>query len=520
MRLDDIVQISRQVGDTAGRSDKVRLLAGLLGRLRPDDVAIVVGLLCGDLRQGRIGLGPVTAFAAAPQTASSVARLTVAEVDGIFDRLARTTGAGSSAERARLLSELLARATAREQDFLLRAVLGELRQGALAGLMVEAIAQAAEIPASEVRRALMVSGDLGGVARLALGEGEAGLHRLAVRLFRPLKPMLAQTARDVCDALAQLGTAAFEYKLDGARIQVHKKGEEVRVFSRRLNPVTDAVPEIVEAVRILPIRSAILDGEALALRRDGTPQPFQVTMRRLGRTLDVETLRQTVPLHAFFFDCLYRDDAPLLDRPAAERFAVLASLLPEQLLIPRRVTGAPHEAEAFLRQALDRGHEGIMAKALGAPYEAGARGGTWLKIKPAITLDLVVLAAEWGHGRRRGWLSNLHLGARDPSSGGFVMLGKTFKGMTDAMLAWQTNELKKLAVSSDAYAVHVRPELVVEIAFNDIQASPRYPGGLALRFARVKRYRPDKTAGEADTIATVRRLYEQRYAEQQQPVRD
>jgi DNA ligase 1 len=510
--LDDIVQVSHQVGSTASRSEKVRLLASLLRHIAPDDVGTAIGLLCGELRQGRIGLGPATTSAAIRPTAARLPVLTLAEVDLAFDHIARTIGAGSSAERLRLLAELLARATAGEQDFLLRATLGELRQGALAGLMVEAVAHAADIPADEVRRGLTVSGDLGAVARLALAEGRAGLRRLAIQLFRPLKPMLAQTALDVADALSQLGMAAFEYKLDGARIQVHKRGREVRVFSRQLNLVTDAVPEIVEAARILPVRSAILDGEALALRRDGTPQPFQVTMRRFGRRLEVEPLRQSLPLHAFFFDCLYLDGEPVLDRPAAERFVALASIVPEELLIPRCVTGSPEEADTFLHEAIDRGHEGIMAKALNASYEAGARGRAWLKIKPAVTLDLVVLAAEWGHGRRRGWLSNLHLGARDPTTGGFVMLGKTFKGMTDEMLAWQTDELQKLAVATDGYTVHVRPKLVVEIAFNDIQASPRYPGGLALRFARVKRYRTDKTPDETDTIDTVKALYRRRYA--------
>jgi DNA ligase-1 len=512
MLLYDVVEVSRRVGDTASRSDKVRVLAGLLRRIGPSDVATAVGLLSGEVRQGRIGLGPTTVFAAVPKTAAPHPVLTLAAVDTAFDRIAGATGAGSAAERTRLMGDLLASATADEQQFLLRATLGELRQGALGGLMVEALAQAGGIPAGELRRALMMSGDMGAVARIVLGEGEPGLRRLAVQLFRPLKPMLAQAAQDVAEALSLLGKAAFEYKLDGARIQVHKQGPKVHVFSRQLNRVTDAVPEIVEALRILPLRDAILDGEALALRRDGTPQPFQVTMRRFGRKLDVEALRGSLPLRAFFFDCLYLDGEPLLDRPAADRFAALASVLPGELLIPRRVSGVAAEAEAFLREAIDRGHEGIMAKAFAATYEAGARGRAWLKIKPAVTLDLVVLAAEWGHGRRRGWLSNLHLGARDSETGNFVMLGKTFKGMTDDMLAWQTTALKQLIVAGDAHLVRVRPELVVEIAFNDVQASPRYPGGLALRFARVKRYRPDKASDEADTIETVRRLYEQRYS--------
>jgi DNA ligase 1 len=512
MLLHRLVEVSGQVGATTARSDKVRHLAELLRRTAPEDLAATIGLLTGEPRQGRIGLGPATIGDAVSAQAAPVPALTVAEVDATLTRLAGLGGAGSAAERGRLLRELLGRATREEQDFLLRAVLGELRQGALEGLMVEAVAQAAALPAAEVRRALMVAGDLAAVARLALGEGLAGLRSLAVALFRPVKPMLAQTAPDIADALARLGKAAFEYKLDGARIQVHKQGEEVRVYSRQLNAVTDAVPEIVEAVRAFPAPRLILDGEALAFRRDGKPQPFQITMRRFGRRLEVERLRQTLPLQAFFFDCLYLDDRALLDRPEEERFAALAAALPEHLLIARRVSAVQAEVEAFLEEALAHGHEGIMAKALDAPYEAGARGRAWLKIKPTVTLDLVVLAAEWGHGRRHGWLSNLHLGARDPATGGFVMLGKTFKGMTDEMLAWQTGELQRLAVAGDRYTVHVRPQLVVEIAFNDIQASPRYPGGLALRFARVKRHRPDKSPAEADTIDAVRSLYERRYA--------
>ncbi|MBX6323355.1 MAG: ATP-dependent DNA ligase, partial [Rhodospirillaceae bacterium] len=411
----------------------------------------------------------------------------------------------------RLVADLLGRATRAEQDFLARALLGELRQGALEGLMVEAVARAAGLPVADVRRALMVSGDLGAVARAALGEGAAGLGRFAVQLFRPLKPMLAQTADTPAAALAQLGApAAFEYKLDGARVQAHKDGETVRVFSRRLNEVTAAVPEVVEALRALPARRLILDGEAIGLRPDGLPQPFQVTMRRFGRRLEVERLRRTIPLQPLFFDCLLVDDQMLFDRPWTERVAALAATVPASLVIQRRITAEAVEADAFLEEALAHGHEGVMAKSPGAPYEAGARGGSWLKIKAAVTLDLVVLAAEWGHGRRTGLLSNLHLGARDPATGGFVMLGKTFKGTTDEMLAWQTEALQRIAVARDAYTVQVEPRLVVEVAFNDIQESPHYPGGLALRCGGVKGYRPDKRPEEADTIDTVRLLFERR----------
>lgn len=509
-RLCDIVATSQSVGRASARSEKVRQLAACLRRAAPDDVLTAVALLSGEPRQGRFGLGPATLRGAMPSTAAPVPTLTLAEVDAGFDRIARTIGAGSAMDRTRLMREMLARATREEQDFLLRAVLGELRQGAVEGLMVEAVAQAAQLPVGETRRALMVSGDLGAVAQAALSRGRQGLAPMAVQLFRPVKPMLAQTAEDPGEALAQLGEARFEYKLDGARIQLHKQGGEVRVFSRRLNDVTAAVPEIVEAVRDLEVQSLILDGEVLAFQADGRPQPFQVTMRRFGRKLDVERLRQSLPLRPFFFDCLYLEDRAILDHSSAERVALLADTVPETLVIQRRVIAQASEAEAFLKDALAAGHEGIMAKALDAPYEAGARGGAWLKIKSAITLDLVVLAAEWGHGRRAGWLSNLHLGAREPRTGEFVMLGKTFKGMTDEMLAWQTTELRKLAIASDRYTVYVRPMLVVEIAFNEIQESARYPGGLALRFARVKRYRPDKRPEEADTIDTVRAIYERR----------
>jgi DNA ligase-1 len=320
--------------------------------------------------------------------------------------------------------------------------------------------------------------------------------------------MLASPAEDVAEALGELGEAALEWKLDGGRIQVHKAGGDVRVFTRRLNDVTAALPEIVEAVRALPARELILDGEALALHPDGRPRPFQVTMQRFGRRLDVEALRAELPLRPFFFDCLYADGGSLLDRPGAERFAALAERAPSALVVPRLVTSDVASAEAFLRDALARGHEGAMAKSLGAPYAAGARGREWLKLKPAHTLDLVVLAAEWGHGRRRGWLSNLHLGARDAASGGFVMVGKTFKGLTDELLAWQTRRLLELEVARDAWTVRVRPEVVVEVAVGGVQASPQYPGGVALRFARVKRYRPDKRPEDADTLAALAALRE------------
>jgi len=506
MRLNDLVATSRRVAETRARSTKIAALAGLLRQLGPDEIVPAVSWLSGFLRQGRIGLGGAAVRNALPGAAAAEPSLTVDEVDSTFERIGSVSGAGSTAERTRLLGGLLARATPDEQGFLVRLVFGELRQGALAGLMAEALAAAAEVPAGEVRRSLMLAGELPAVAQAALTEGRAGLDRFRLQLFRPLQPMLAQPAGDVSDALERLGEAALELKLDGARVQVHKAGGDVRVYSRRGNDVTHAVPELVEAVQALPPQQILLDGEVIALRSDGAPHPFQTTMRRFGRKLDVPRLRQELPLTPFFFDLLHLDGSDLLDRPAGERFAALADAVPG-LAVPRIVTTDPEEADVFFADALRRGHEGIMAKALDAPYEAGRRGSSWLKVKPAHTLDLVILAAEWGHGRREGWLSNLHLGARDPENGGFVMLGKTFKGLTDEMLAWQTRKLQELAIGTEGgWVVHVRPELVVEIAFSDVQESPQYPGGMALRFARVKRYREDKTASEADSVDTVRKI--------------
>jgi DNA ligase-1 len=508
MQLIELVETSRRVMDTARRSEKIATLAACLRRLSPDEIAIGVAYLSGEPRQSKLGVGPSTILQARPETAASASTLTLAEVDGALQRVACASGPGSAAQRRRLLGELLSGATPTEQEFLLRLLFGELRQGALEGVMLEAVAQAAALPAAEVRRAAMLAGSVAEVAHAVLTQGAAGLRGFSLTLFRPLLPMLAQPAEDIADALDQLGAAALEWKLDGARVQVHKSGTDVRVFTRSLNDVTPAVPEIVEAIGALPARALILDGEAIVLRSDGSPQPFQVTMRRVGRKLDIEAARQELPLSVFFFDCLRRDGDDLIDSPARERFSALSDALPATLLVPRLVTGDPTRAQAFLDMALARGHEGVMAKSLEARYEAGGRGSAWLKVKQAHTLDLMILAAEWGHGRRRGWLSNLHLGARDPVDGRFVMLGKTFKGLTDEMLAWQTEKLLELEVARDAYTVYVRPELVVEIAVNEIQESPHYPAGMALRFARVKRYRPDKKPEQVDSIEAVRALFE------------
>ena len=507
MLLADLAETSHRVAGTSRRLQKVGTLADCLRRLAPEEVEIAVAFLCGETRHSKLGVGPAIIIQARSDVAASSPSLTLGEVDRTLERVARTSGTGSLSARRQLLSELFGRATVGEQEFLIRLLVGELRQGALEGVMLDAIAQAAQLPAPEVRRAAMVAGGLVPVARAALTEGGAGLRGFSLQLFHPVLPMLAQPASDVGEALQQLGTAALEWKVDGARVQAHKLGDKIRIYSRGLNDISAAVPELVEAVRALDVAALILDGETIALRQDGKPHPFQVTMRRFGRRLDVDAMRRELPLSVFFFDCLRGDNDDLTSRPAAERFAALSDACPRRLVVPRLVTADPASAQAFFDAALAHGHEGVMAKSLDAPYEAGSRGSSWLKVKQAHTLDLVVLAAEWANGRRRGWLSNLHLGARDPASGGFVMLGKTFKGMTDEMLEWQTNALLALETTRDTYTVHVRPELVVEIAVNEIQASPQYPGGLALRFARVKRYRTDKRSEDADTLDNVRRLF-------------
>ncbi len=512
MLLNDLVETSRRIGETRKRLAKIDMLADCLRRAGPGLIEIAVGFLTGEPRQGRIGIGPAALRKARPDSAAGAPTLTVSEVDATLTHIAGISGTGAGKARLQVLNELLGRGTDAEQSFLMRLLIGELRHGALEGVMADAIAKAADILAAEVRRAAMLAGDLRAVAVVAFTEGATGLAQFSIQLFRPVQPMLAQPAEDLAAALADLEEAGLEYKLDGARVQVHKSGDDIRVFTRRLNEVTAAVPEVVELTAALPCREIILDGEALALRADGRPQPFQVTMRRFGRKLDVAKMRESLPLKPVFFDCLYLDGDDLIDRPGAERIAAMTGLLPADGAIPRTVTADGEVADRFLQAALDAGHEGIMAKSLAAPYEAGARGRSWQKIKPVHTLDLVILAAEWGHGRRRGWLSNLHLGAYDPTANGFVMLGKTFKGLTDEMLAWQTEKLLSLEIARDKYTVHVEPSVVVEIACNEIQESPQYPGGMALRFARVKNYRSDKKPTDADTIDTVRDIFEGRRA--------
>ena len=507
--LANLVEISDRVGATPARLHKVRELAQFLRVLAAAEIPIGVAYLAGQAPQGRIGIGPAVLRAASEMAPAGAAELSLTETDKTITDVAALRGAGVNSLRTAALRDLFGRATEAEQRFLFRLLLGEIRQGALSGVMVDAIAAAAEVPVAKVRRAMMFGGDIGAVAEAALVDQGAGLEAFRLEVLKPIAPMLAHTAADPADALKQLGgEAAFEWKMDGARIQVHKSGETVRVYTRSLNDVGHAIPEIVELVKGLHAPELILDGEALAFDAAGRPHPFQVTMRRFGRRLDVERLRTELPMRAVFFDCLYFDGQSLVDWPFRERSRLLAKAVPDAPRIPQLVTSSAADAQGFYESALAAGHEGVMAKALDSTYEAGNRGASWLKIKRAHTLDLVVIAAEWGHGRRTGKLSNLHLSALDPATGEFVMLGKTFKGLTDAMLEWQTKELLARETRREGITVHVRPELVAEIAFSDLQASPRYPGGLALRLARVKRYRNDKTADQADTMPAVRRIFE------------
>jgi DNA ligase-1 len=503
--LAELVATSAQVTETSGRLKKIDLLAQCLRQMGEDERAIGARYLAAELPQ-KTGIGYATVAEVMRQTpAAQFAELTIGDVDRRFAAIADLRGAGSNTARKDQLGALLALATAPEQQFLGGLAVGEVRQGALDGLVVEAVAKAAELPPDSVRRAYMLSGDLGEVAAAALAGGAAEIGRFGLTLFRPVLPMLAQTADDPETALAELGgQAALELKLDGFRVQLHKDGDTVRAYSRALNDVTDYVPEAAAAIAALPARKLIVDGEAIVFGPGGRPLPFQDTMKRFGK--NGNKLRDTHPLSLALFDILQLDDQLLLAEPAVRRFDALGGLAPAHA-VPRVVTSDVYTAAKFYADAIAAGHEGVMAKALDAPYDAGSRGASWLKIKKVHRLDLVVLAAEWGSGRRKGWLSNIHLGARDPRTpDGFVMLGKTFKGMTDDMLKWQTEQFLAREVDRDGHIVYLRPEIVAEIAFNDVQRSARYPGGLALRLARVVQYRDDKTAAQADTLDAVRAI--------------
>ncbi|MFJ6655669.1 ATP-dependent DNA ligase [Streptomyces sp. NPDC091377] len=521
MLLNRLAQVSREVAATSARSRKIALLAGLFREADAEDVPVVIPYLAGRLPQGRLGVGWKLLSRPVPPAAEPT--LTVRGTDAALTTLGGVTGPGSQAERARLLAELMGAATEEEQRFLFGLITGEVRQGALDAVAVEGLAEATGAPPAEVRRAVMLAGSLQPVARALLGEGPAALVRFRLTVGRPVQPMLAQSASSVAEAVEKLGACAVEEKLDGIRVQVHRDGPDVRLYTRTLHDITERLPEVTSAVLALPGERFVLDGEVLALGPDGRPRSFQETAGRVGSRVDVATAAESVRVSPVFFDALSVEGRDLLDLPFVERHAALAALVPEPLRARRTVLTGPGNpgspaspgtpgtpehpegvaaAEAFLAETLARGHEGVVVKSLDAPYSAGRRGASWLKVKPVHTLDLVVLAAEWGHGRRTGKLSNLHLGAR-AADGSLSMLGKTFKGMTDAMLTWQTERLQELAVTEERWGVTVRPELVVEIAYDGLQRSTRYPAGVTLRFARVVRYREDKRPEEADTVETL-----------------
>jgi len=501
MLLTQIVEVSDQVRSTRARSQKIATLAELLRGISPEDAPIAVSYLSGQPLQDRLGAGYATVYAIETDPADE-ATLTLADVDAALAELASTSGPGSKAARAELLSSLFARATADEQDFLRGLILRNLRQGALEGVMADAVAEAIGADPGTVRRAAMLAGSLTTVATDALVNGASALEGYGLEVGTPLQPMLAKTAESPAAAIEALGRAAVEWKLDGLRVQVHRDGDTVTVFTRNLNDITDRVPEIVAKALSLPLETVILDGEALIVGADGAAVAFQDSMRRFGSDDTSQTLT------AFYFDILHLDGIDLIDRPTLERRTALESVVPADQVVTAIVTSDPSEATAFYDDAVGAFHEGVVVKDVDASYEAGRRGGAWLKVKPAHTLDLVILAAEWGSGRRQGWLSNLHLGARDGDD--FVMLGKTFKGLTDEMLGWQTERFLELEDHRDGRVVYLKPEIVYEIAFDGVQRSTRYPGGVALRFARVKSYREDKDPVDADTIDDVRAVLERR----------
>jgi DNA ligase-1 len=503
----DVVEASRAATATRSRLAKTAAVAKALRAAGPVDAATVAAHLSGTLPQRRVGVGwrSLTALPAAAAEPTA----TVAEVDLALTTLASLGGTGSAGARQAAVAALFGRLTLEEQEFLRDLITGQMRQGALDGIMQAAIAAAADVPEAAVRRAVMLAGFTGPVAAAALTGGVPALDAISLEVGRPLRPMLAASAPDVTSAFEAVGAHAAVFvdgKLDGIRLQAHRDGTTVRLFTRSLDDITDRLPEVVEAVLAMPSDRLVLDGEAIALDASGRPRPFQETASRTMSSVGVAELRSRVPVTPYFFDLLHLDGMDLLDAPATERFARLADLVPERWLVPRVAAQSSAEAQTFFDRLVRDGHEGVVLKTATGPYAAGRRGAGWVKVKPRHTLDLVVLAVEWGSGRRRGWLSNIHLGARDPETGGFVMLGKTFKGMTDEMLAWQTERFLALETAREGHVVHVRPEQVVEVAFDGIQTSSRYPGGMALRFARVLRYRDDKTADESDTVDIVRAL--------------
>ena len=515
MLLADLVACADAVAATSARTEKIESLAELLLRTDGREAGVVAGLVAGDPRQGRVGVGWAT-VATLQADAAREPTLTVADLDAMLDAVADTAGDGSANRRLDLLQGFLARATDGEADFVRRLLVGELRQGASEGVVVEAVARASGVSAASVRRALMLVGDLGETAGIALMERGPGLEAVGFQVFRPIRPMLASTADDAASVVADLGRCSVEWKLDGIRIQVHRRGDDVRIWTRNLNDVTDRLGEVADVVRGLGVEVAALDGEVLGLADDLGPAAFQDTMGRVGTRSTGESApsrSESVRVRPMFFDALHLDGRDLLDEPLEVRLGCLAEAAADHR-VPGVVTTDPDEAERVFAAAVGAGHEGVMVKAADSAYAAGRRGKAWRKVKPVHSLDLVVLAVEPGSGRRRGWLSNIHLGARDPD-GGFVMVGKTFKGMTDQMLRWQTERFGELATNRTAHMVELQPVQVVEVAVDGVQRSSRYPGGVALRFARVVRYRSDKSAAEADTIDAVRSLLPGGRADQQ-----
>ena len=504
MHFADLVAASTAVSTTRSRRTKIAALADYLRQAEGEEIAVAASYLAGTVRQERLDVGWKTLQGLDVPPAADAA-LQVLDVHEALERLAAAKGAGSRAAKTGIITTLLAAATAEEQRFITGLMLGELRQGALEGIVAQAIAAAWDVDSAAVQRAWMLSGDLGVTAAAAAAGGESALAAFRLTLFRPVHPMLAQTAASATDAVDGKGRVIIDVKLDGARIQVHRSGTEVRVYTRNLRDVTARLPEVVTVARNLDVDAVVLDGEVLGVQHDGAPYPFQETMARFGSDIPTDA-PPGVTLTPFFFDCLHADGQDLLDKPLEVRLAALQRVVPDRYRVTSGAVDDPDQAEALFAEALRAGHEGIVVKDPAAPYAAGRRGGAWRKVKPSDTFDLVVLGVEWGSGRRKGWLSNLHLGARDPNSGGFVMLGKTFKGMTDEMLEWQTTRFLELETHRDGHVVYLRPEQVVEIAIDGVQASTRYPGGVALRFARVKRYRDDKPAEEADTLDRVRGL--------------
>jgi DNA ligase 1 len=505
MLLSRLAETWLALASTRSRNAKRDLIAGLLAETGPDDIEIVVSYLSGRLRQRRTGVG-WHSLQTLPEPAAEPS-LDVASVDAAFERISELQGAGSSAARAAAVNELFAKAARAEQDFLRGLVFGDLRQGALEAQVQEGLAAALGLPLAVVRRAAMLLSSTTAAAKVAVDGGLPALEAVKLQIGIAVQPMLAASAPDPDGAVAKTGLpAAVDYKLDGVRVQVHRTGEAVAIFTRSLDDITARLPELVDLVRALPQEELVLDGEVLALQADGKPELFQVVASRTMSSADVPAAVERLPLRVFFFDILRAGEADLLDEPLARRLTVLSEALPDALLVPRAICADTSEVAAVFADAIARGYEGVVVKNLQAPYAAGRRDSAWVKLKPRHTFDLVVTAAEWGHGRRRGWLSNLHLAARDPASGRWVMLGKTFKGLTDEMLTWQTERFLALEVGRSPGTVHLEPSTVVEVACDGLQASTRYPGGVALRFARVLRYRPDKSAADADTIDAVRAL--------------